>query len=57
MSFPGARPRGIIRADTDYFKLKIYGREALPGIDLLPVDIDGHPLGPQNRMESEARDF
>jgi hypothetical protein len=25
MSFPGRRPGGIIRADIDYFKLKIYG--------------------------------
>jgi hypothetical protein len=28
MFFPGPRPGGIIRADIDYFKLKIYGREA-----------------------------
>jgi hypothetical protein len=27
MSFPGARPGGIIRADIDYFKLEIYGRK------------------------------
>jgi hypothetical protein len=27
MIFPGPRPGGIIRADIDYFKLEIYGRE------------------------------
>jgi len=27
MSFPGSRPGGIILADFDYFKLKIYGRK------------------------------
>jgi hypothetical protein len=28
MSFSGPRPGGIIRADIDYFKLKIYERKA-----------------------------